>query len=86
MTAVTVKIPAFVYSLFNGERANSFSRQCGGSRRERKREHVMTSTILTAVAASFLIIGAWAADLACYHPHADSFDPTTPINIMTAWK
>ena len=46
----------------------------------------MTSTILTAVAASFLIIGAWAADLACYHPHADSFDPTTPITIMTAWR
>ena len=46
----------------------------------------MTSTILTAVAASFLIIGAWAADLACYHPYADSLDPTTPINITTAWK
>jgi hypothetical protein len=74
------------YSFFNDERANSFNCQSGGSRRKDKREHVMTSIILTAVAASFLIVGAWAADLACYHPHADSVDPTAPIDITAAWK
>ena len=46
----------------------------------------MTSTIMTAVAATFLIVGTWAVDLVCYHPHADSLDPTTPLNITIAWK
>ena len=39
VTAVTVKIPAFAYSFFNGERANSFNRQCGGSGREKGARH-----------------------------------------------
>ena len=46
----------------------------------------MTSTIITAVAALFLIVGTWAADLACYHPQSDSLDPLAPINTTIAWK
>jgi hypothetical protein len=46
----------------------------------------MTSTIITAVAASFLIVGTWATNLACYHPQADSLDPLAPIETTIAWK
>jgi hypothetical protein len=46
----------------------------------------MISTIVTAIAASFLIVGTWAADLACYHPQAASLDPLGPINTTIAWK
>ena len=46
----------------------------------------MTSTIIAAVAASLLIVGAWVADLACYHPQSDSLDPLAPINTTIAWK
>jgi hypothetical protein len=46
----------------------------------------MTGTIITAVAASFLIVGTWAVDLARYHPQAGSLDPLAPINTTIAWK
>jgi hypothetical protein len=46
----------------------------------------MTGTIITAVAVSFLIVGTWAVDLACYHPQADSLDPLAPINTTIVWK
>lgn len=46
----------------------------------------MTGTIITAVAASFLIVGTWAADLVCYHPHADSLGPMASLNTTIAWK
>ena len=46
----------------------------------------MTSTIITAFAVSFLIVGTWVADLACYHPQADNLDPQSPINTAMAWK
>lgn len=46
----------------------------------------MTGTIITAVAASFLIVGMWAVDLARYHPQADSLDPLATINTTIAWK
>jgi len=35
---------------------------------------LMLGTV-TAIAASFLIVGTWAVDLACYHPEAASLDP-----------
>jgi hypothetical protein len=46
----------------------------------------MTSTIITAVAASVLIFGTWAADLACYHPQSDSLNQLAPINTTIVWK
>jgi len=44
----------------------------------------MTTTIASAVATLFLIVGVWAADLVCYHP--DNSDLTAPIKVTTSWK
>ena len=46
----------------------------------------MTSTIITAVAASFLIVSTWAVEQICYHPQTDSVDPLASISTTTAWK
>jgi len=85
VTAVTAEswAPSYSYSIM---RERTAPRQSGGLPRQDKREHVMTSTIITTVAISFLIVGTWAADLVCYHPQADSLDLLAPINTTPAWK
>ena len=40
----------------------------------------MTSSITTGVTVFFIVFGAWAANLICYHP-AMGLDPTTPVNL-----
>ena len=87
VTTVTAESgPPPSYSFLNDERANSSSVKAAGRPARIIKERVMTSTIITAVAASFLIAGTWAADLACYHPQSDSLDPLAPINTTIAWK
>jgi hypothetical protein len=85
VTAVTAEswAPSYSYSI---TRERTAPHQSGGSPRQDNREHVMTSTIITAVAVSFLIVGTWAADLVCYQPQADSLGLLAPINTTTAWK
>jgi hypothetical protein len=46
----------------------------------------MTSTITSAIATLFLIVGVWTVNLICYHPYADNFDPMSPINVTVSWK
>ena len=84
--AVTAETRAPSYSFFNDERANSSSVKAADHPRQYKRERVMTGTIISAIAASFLIVGTWAVDLARYHPQAGSLDPLAPINTTIAWK
>jgi hypothetical protein len=46
----------------------------------------MANTIVTTVAASFLIVSTWAAYLVCYHSQVDGLDPLAPISTTIAWK
>jgi len=66
--------------------SEQLQRQSGGLPRQSKRERVMANTIITTVAASFLIVGTWTAYLVCYHPQVDSLDPLAPISTTIAWK
>ena len=46
----------------------------------------MTSTITTAVTVFFVVFGVYAANLVCYHPQQDGFNPTSPVNLTVEWK
>jgi hypothetical protein len=47
----------------------------------------MIHTILISVTAFTLIVGAWTANLVCYHPPAaGTLNPLAPINLTVDWK
>jgi hypothetical protein len=85
VTAITAqrRAPSYLFLMMRERIAPASKREAS---RHDNRAHVMTSTIITAIAASFLIVSAWVADLACYHSQADGFDLLAPINTTTAWK
>lgn len=41
----------------------------------------MASSITTSVTVFFILFGAWAANLVCYHPATGGLDPTTPVSL-----
>ncbi len=47
----------------------------------------MGSTIAISLTFLSVVIGAWTADLVCYHPPSNAdVNPLAPINIAVAWK
>lgn len=47
----------------------------------------MRSTITIGLTFFSIVIGAWTANLVCYHPQpANGVDPLAPIHMTVAWK
>jgi len=83
VTPVTAMNRVPFYGDYEGSESEQLQRQSGKVPAD-KQEFVMTSSITTGVTVFFIVFGAWAANLVCYHPTTGGLDPTTPVSLTIA--